>query len=70
MDLHLLVEAQMSVEQSHALAETVEHEVEAHFAHSNVTVHVEPCNGECEPNCVEGCLLTDEQRALVRAGGS
>jgi cation diffusion facilitator family transporter len=66
IDFHLLVDADMSVEESHALAENLAHELEARFPHSSVTVHVEPCNGNCSPSCPSGCLLSEEARDAVR----
>jgi len=65
-DFHLLVDAHMSVEESHELAEEVEHVVEERFVHSNVTVHVEPCHGQCEGACPTGCILSEDQREMVR----
>jgi cation diffusion facilitator family transporter len=67
VDFHLLVDAHMSVEESHALAEEVDHAVEEQFPHASVTVHVEPCHGDCDANCSEGCMLGEDEREAVRA---
>ena len=69
VDFHLMLDADMSVDESHALAEDVEHAVGARFAHSSVTVHVEPCHGECDAegsDCARDCVLSLEQREAVR----
>ena len=66
IELHLQLEADMSVEQSHNLAEEVSRAIKDRFSESNVTVHVEPCNGNCTRKCLEGCLLGEGERRQVR----
>ena len=66
IELHLQVDAQMSVEQSHSLAEEVSRAIKDYYVEGNVTVHVEPCNGNCTLKCLEGCLLEEGEREQVR----
>lgn len=68
VEFHLLVEAEMSVQDSHALADELVGQIKAKFADATVTIHIEPCVGNCETYCVEGCLLskTERQRRAVR----
>ncbi len=66
IDLHLQLDANMSVEQSHDLAEEVSRAIREYYSESNVTVHVEPCNGNCTQKCLEGCLLGEGERKEVR----
>lgn len=66
IEFHLIVEADMSVEDSHRIAEVMTCDIEDHFPGSHVTVHIEPCDGVCTPTCTDGCLLTLEEQAAVR----
>jgi cation diffusion facilitator family transporter len=65
---HLLVDAEMHVNESHGIADRVSAGIYAHFPGCHVTVHVEPCDGSCRDVCVEGCLLSEDERAAVAAG--
>ena len=66
IEFHLIVEADMSVEDAHRISEVISCDIEEHFPGSSVTVHIEPCDGKCKPICVSGCLLTAEEQAQVR----
>jgi cation diffusion facilitator family transporter len=66
VDFHLLVKADMSVEESHRITDIMSAEIEKQFPHSNVTIHIEPCNGDCTSDCISDCLMTDEERAAFR----
>lgn len=63
IEFHLIVEADMSVEDSHRISEVMACDIEEKFPGSFVNVHVEPCDGECKPLCLGGCLLSDTERA-------
>lgn len=43
VEFHLLVEADMSVEDSHHVTEILAREIEEHLPGSSVTIHIEPC---------------------------
>lgn len=62
VDFHLLVQADMTVEASHDIAEVIAGRIEARFPQSSVSVHVEPCAGECVDVCLEGCLIDEQER--------
>jgi len=59
IEFHLLVDPAMSVEQSHAITEQLEDRIKERLARSRVTIHIEPCYGECRATCGEGCLLRE-----------
>jgi cation diffusion facilitator family transporter len=59
-DVHLLVPGEMSVRDGHALATAVEQAVEGALEHTEITVHVEPLEGDRGP----GHLTADAVRAL------
>ena len=48
VDFHIWVEPNMTVETSHRLAHHLAGDIEKHFGLCSVTVHVEPCHGNCE----------------------
>lgn len=47
IDLHLCVSKNLTVEEGHDLADHVEKDLKNALPRSNVSIHVEPCNGEC-----------------------
>lgn len=65
VEFHLIVERNMSVQDSHRISEVLENDIEERFPNSSVTVHIEPCDGACKPVCVAGCLLTPDERAMA-----
>ena len=48
VDLHLCVAHALTVEESHALADRLETEIEAALPRCSATIHVEPCSGSCD----------------------
>jgi cation diffusion facilitator family transporter len=48
IDFHLVVSKHISVEQAHQLCDELEREIENRLSYTSVTIHVEPCDGECE----------------------
>ena len=65
IQFHLLVSADMSVEESHKLHDEIVTSIKEHFPGSIVTIHIEPCDGECKTHCI-GCLMSDEDKARIR----
>lgn len=66
VEFHLLVERGMSVDESHGITRVFKHEIREHFPGCHVTIHIEPCDGTCKPECVGGCQLSEEEREGVR----
>jgi len=48
IDFHLVVPKDVSVERAHKLCDDLEREIETRLSYTSVTIHVEPCDGECE----------------------
>jgi cation diffusion facilitator family transporter len=73
VEFHLILDADMHVDDSHAITERITAEIRERFPGCNVTIHVEPCDGSCKENCVAGCLLDAGERKiraeLFKAGG-
>lgn len=57
IELHLLVEPDMSVEDSHDLTEKITDEIRTRYPESVVTIHIEPCDGKCTTICQEHCFI-------------
>ncbi len=66
IDFHIFVDSRMTVDDSHRLAHEISRRIEEHFEGSSVTVHVEPCRGNCDHGCREGCLLDPQQQQEIR----
>jgi cation diffusion facilitator family transporter len=66
IDFHIFVLGSASTEASHRLAHEVSQKIQERLPGTSVTVHVEPCTGNCEHGCLEGCLLTEAQRDKVQ----
>jgi cation diffusion facilitator family transporter len=48
IDFHLVVSRNLSVEKAHQLCDQLEEEIEKRLSDTSVTIHVEPCDGNCE----------------------
>jgi cation diffusion facilitator family transporter len=71
IDFHIVVEAGMSVKDSHKITEDITEDFRKRFSNVDVTLHVEPCDGTCTNTCVSGCQLSEEQRTNEHnSGGS
>jgi cation diffusion facilitator family transporter len=66
VEFHLIVDPEMSVHDSHQLTEQLAQAIRDKFPQSSVLVHIEPCDGECAPACVDGCLLPDDEQERKR----
>jgi len=47
IDLHLVMPGSMSVEDSHRMCDHLEEDIEHKLQNTSVTIHVEPCDGNC-----------------------
>jgi cation diffusion facilitator family transporter len=54
MDLHLVLAADISLEQAHQICDQIESEVHGALPEVSVTIHAEPCDTECE-QCAAIC---------------
>jgi len=70
VDFHIKVDPSMSVEDSHLITDDLSRSIEKQFPNTSVTVHIEPCDGRCNGNCLPGCLLPeDEQKEMMQRRG-
>lgn len=66
IEVHIQVDGKMSVEVAHALNQDLVRRIKQRFRQATVTVHTEPCSGQCADKCLAGCLLPEGERARVR----
>ncbi|HRR42238.1 MAG TPA: cation diffusion facilitator family transporter [Syntrophales bacterium] len=62
VEFHLKVEPHMTVMDSHEIARKLSNKIKIQFPHTTVTIHVEPCDGECSEKCLNGCRLSEQKR--------
>ncbi len=54
IDLHLVLPKDASVEEAHQMCDDLEMAIANRLRHANVTIHIEPCNEECD-QCPVAC---------------
>jgi cation diffusion facilitator family transporter len=57
VDLHLLLPKNMSLEDAHNMADHIEHDIEDRLKSISVTIHLEPCDTECDQCNISDCSL-------------
>jgi len=62
VEFHIKVNPQMSVHDSHDITRILKKKIKDKFAESIITIHIEPCDGECSDICIAGCLLPEDKR--------
>jgi divalent metal cation (Fe/Co/Zn/Cd) transporter len=48
IDMHIVIDADMSVSDSHLLSHKIKELLEKKLSGCTVSTHIEPCDGECE----------------------
>lgn len=66
VEFHVKLDPQMSVEASHRITEDLSGCIEKRFVSTSVTIHTEPCDGDCVLKCLEGCLLPENERNVLQ----
>jgi cation diffusion facilitator family transporter len=66
VDVHLVVDREMTVEDSHQVSHEVVTAIQKQYPDCTVTVHTEPCDGGCPPQCLRGCLRSEAERLTAR----
>ncbi len=57
IDLHLVMPKHVSIEEAHNMCNHLEIDIKVRLVHTDVTIHVEPCDDNCD-----ACDLTCEER--------
>jgi cation diffusion facilitator family transporter len=61
IEFHIQVDPLMSVAASHALTQKLGRAIQERIPNASITIHVEPCTGECPPACRAGCLAPEPE---------
>ncbi|HOS97265.1 MAG TPA: cation diffusion facilitator family transporter [Deltaproteobacteria bacterium] len=71
IEFHMIVDPDMSVARSHQITDELAGLITGRLPGSVVTIHVEPCDGRCDDECIGNCMLkTHERDRIMRKGGS
>lgn len=62
IEFHIKVNPQMSVSSSHEITRNLKMLIFSKLPNATVTIHVEPCDGNCTDECASGCFLEKEKR--------
>jgi cation diffusion facilitator family transporter len=62
VEFHMQVDSNMTVIDSHAIAETLSTKIKQQLRSATVTIHIEPCDKSCPDKCVAGCLILEQKR--------
>ena len=65
VEFHIKVDPQMSVLDSHSITKTLKQNIRGKFTDCVITIHIEPCDGECSDVCEAGCLLPEGKRPRI-----
>lgn len=57
IDLHLMMPKNASLEEAHRMCDHLEEDIKNKLSNSSVTIHVEPCDVECDQCLVDPCTL-------------
>lgn len=66
IEFHLKVDPNLTVRVSHEITVDLTQHIQKKFPDTSVSIHVEPCDGDCQKHCLEGCLLSEKKRGKIR----
>jgi len=67
IEFHLVVPGEVSVTQSHDLADHLEADLLVEYPRANITIHIEPCNKGCN-RCGSFCTYPDKKKVKGKSG--
>ncbi len=65
VEFHMRVEASMSIDESHRIADMITCAIKQHYPGTTVTIHIEPCNCTLASEGSCGCLLSKGDRKMI-----
>ena len=66
VEFHIRVDASMSVDESHRIADMITCSIKQHYPGTTVTIHIEPCNCTLAKDGSCGCLLSEKERQELK----
>jgi cation diffusion facilitator family transporter len=66
VEFHIRVDASMSVDESHRIADMITCSIKQHYPGTTVTIHIEPCNCTLAKDGSCGCLLSENERQELK----
>jgi len=66
VEFHIRVDALMSVDESHRIADMITCSIKQHYPGTTVTIHIEPCNCTLTKDGSCGCLLSEKERQELK----
>ncbi len=69
VEFHVRVDAGMSIDESHRIADMMTCAIKQHYPGTTVTIHIEPCNCALAKDGSCGCLLSDEDKMNLQKNG-
>jgi divalent metal cation (Fe/Co/Zn/Cd) transporter len=70
VEFHIRVDASMSVDESHRIADMITCSIKQHYPGTMVTIHIEPCNCSIANEGSCGCLLSEKDKNALMAIGT
>ena len=67
IEFHMLVDPRMTVAESHRITDEIYALIRGRLPNATVTIHVEPCDGRCDEECLRTCMLPEEERDRTRS---
>lgn len=61
IEFHLVLDPDMPLKESHQLTDELTLDIKKIFSPIHVTIHTEPCDHQCNPVCMEGCIVGKEE---------
>jgi cation diffusion facilitator family transporter len=61
IDLHLIMPRETTLEDAHKMCDHMEHDMKSRLQHTDVTIHVEPCDGKCRVCMLVTCRWKEAQ---------
>jgi cation diffusion facilitator family transporter len=61
VEFHIKVDSHMTVHDSHNITKILKQDIRKKFTDCVITIHIEPCDGECSDVCLSGCLLPEDK---------
>jgi len=66
IEVHIQVDSKMFVDDAHRLTQKISGRIREKYPDTTVTIHVEPCRGDCLEKCLRGCIMNGEERSRIR----